>query len=305
MNYKVQILILTGLPCFFVSTLVAQRNVNGLRLKKGTKGFYLEHKVASKQGLFFLGRLYNVHPSHLADYNSIDYDKGIQVDQVLRVPLSDTNFNRRDGYGVPITLLASTNDALNDMAKFVGVDPANMQCWNNYAGTEIKKGSLWVVGFLNTSEMPDQVVNFACPASEIPTANLPAATSNQINMPAGGAPLSTPKLAIESSTSFFESDYKEQIKKTPASQQLDLISAVFKTQSGWKDGKFYLLIDNLVPGTIVQLMNPSNSKVVFAKVLGEMPRIKQNEGLDMRISDAAAAVLELPVGGKFSLKVAY
>jgi len=302
MNYTFRLLLLSGLSCFFVITSVAQRNVSGLRLKKSSKGFYLDHKVTSKQSLFAVGRLYNVHPRHLAEYNSIDYNNGIQVDQVLRIPLTDTNFNRRLGQGVPITLLASTDDLLSDIAMFVGVSLSDVQCWNNYSGAEVKRGSVWIVGFLNTSELAGQVVNFSCPTT-VQTNQVTSASTTQANVSAITS--TSEKTPIESSASFFETAFQEQIKNTPVSQQLNLISAVFKTQSGWKDGKFYLLIENLVPGTIVRLMNPSNNKVVFAKVLGEMAPIKQNEGLDMRISDAAASLLEVPVNGKFPLMIFY
>ncbi|HEY5772791.1 MAG TPA: hypothetical protein VIS75_09185, partial [Chitinophagaceae bacterium] len=37
-----------------------------LWVKNGDKGLYLEHKVMPKEGLFPLGRLYNVHPRHIA-----------------------------------------------------------------------------------------------------------------------------------------------------------------------------------------------------------------------------------------------
>ena len=83
------------------------------------------------------------------------------------------------------------------------------------------------------------------------------------------------------------------------------MASVFKTSSGWQDGKYYVLIDNLIPGTIVKLVNPANQKEAYAKVLGEMSRIKQNEGLDIRISNAAAAVLEVPEGSKFNLMIHY
>ncbi|OYW20704.1 MAG: hypothetical protein B7Z54_00335, partial [Sphingobacteriales bacterium 12-47-4] len=96
------------------------------------------------------------------------------------------------------------------------------------------------------------------------------------------------------SEGYFKPFYDQQIKLQPVSKQQTLNASIFKTLSGWQDGKFYLLMDNVLPGTIVKLSNPENGKVVYAKVLGEMAGIKLNQGLDIRISNAAASVLEIP-----------
>ena len=42
-----------------------------LLVKSGSKGLYLEHKVAPKEGMYAIGRLYNVHPRFIADYNKM------------------------------------------------------------------------------------------------------------------------------------------------------------------------------------------------------------------------------------------
>ena len=280
---------LIGLLMLFVSMqATAQRNQ--LRLQKGAKGFYLEHKVAAKQSFFSLSRMYNVHPRFLADYNKLDYKKGLQIDQGIRIPLTDTNYERTQANGVPIYLKAVSDDVLTDMARFAGIRPADMQCWNTYTGSEIKKGSSWIVGFLKTQELKDQQVKITC-TQKNPTPQTPQAVQT------------VPSNPPASSTSQF--DYLEQIKKPPVSQQLNVMASVFKTSSGWQDGKYYLLIDNLIPGTIIKLINPANQKEVYAKVLGEMSRIKKNEGLDIRISNAAAAMLEVPENSKFNLQIHY
>ncbi len=82
-------------------------------------------------------------------------------------------------------------------------------------------------------------------------------------------------------------------------------AGIFKTASGWQDAKYYALMDGVEPGTIVRVVNPSNSKAVYAKVLGAMSGISQNKGLDVRISNAAANVLNISDTEKFIVKVNY
>ncbi len=68
----------------------------------------------------------------------------------------------------------------------------------------------------------------------------------------------------------------------------DGMSGVFKSTSGWKDGKYYCLHNNAPAGTVIKITNAVTGKSVYAKVLDVMPDIKQNSGLLIRISNAAA-----------------
>lgn len=298
MNTRPAILVFIVLMILLSGTLFAQQFP--LRLLKSTKGFYLEHKVSPKQGLYSIGRLYSVHPNYLASYNNLDNKKGLQIDQLIRIPLNDSNFNRKNAEGVPVYLTAVTDDVISDLAKFVGVEVRLLQCWNQYSDTLIKKGSRWIIGFLITSEMTGQQLKLSCKPKEVTVPIEP-----QVTPPPQPIQPPQPVQPSPSSISFFETAFLEQVQKTPTSQDLKVFSSVFKTNSGWSDGKHYVLIDNLVPGTIVKLINPINRQAVYAKVLGEMPRIKQNEGLDIRISDAAAEKLGLTGTERFPLQLIY
>jgi hypothetical protein len=66
---------------------------------------------------------------------------------------------------------------------------------------------------------------------------------------------------------------------------------VFKSTSGWQDGKYYALMNNAAVGAIVKVTDPASGKSVFAKVLGTLPDMKESAGLTIRISNAAAAEL--------------
>ena len=69
------------------------------------------------------------------------------------------------------------------------------------------------------------------------------------------------------------------------------IAGVFKSTSGWSDGKYYCLHNSAAPGTVIKITNSATGKAIFAKVLDIMPDIKQNNGLLIRISNSAAAQL--------------
>src|SRR6187431_3514112 len=90
--------LMTLLPLFFCVFAFSQ----DLVVKSGSKGLYLEHKVAPKEGLFPIGRMYNVHPRHIANFNGIDFNKGLSIGQQVNIPLTDTNFKQHVNKGVPV-----------------------------------------------------------------------------------------------------------------------------------------------------------------------------------------------------------
>ncbi|HSK14300.1 MAG TPA: LysM peptidoglycan-binding domain-containing protein [Phnomibacter sp.] len=68
-------------------------------------------------------------------------------------------------------------------------------------------------------------------------------------------------------------------------------ASTFKTESGWADGRFYLLHSQLKTGTVVRLTHAGNGRSVYAKVVGPLPAIRQNAGIQMRMNQAAAVSL--------------
>jgi hypothetical protein len=73
-------------------------------------------------------------------------------------------------------------------------------------------------------------------------------------------------------------------------------AGVFRSTSGWKDGKYYALMNDVPVGSIIKVTFPSTNKTVYAKVLGQLPEMKESAGLAIRISDAAAAELGAELG---------
>jgi len=88
---------------------------------------------------------------------------------------------------------------------------------------------------------------------------------------------------------YFAHTYNQRIKDR-AYQYLTGDASIFKTINGWNDRKFYVLINEIIPGTIVRVTAP-NKKSICAKVLGPLPETKGAAGLIIRLSNAAAAAL--------------
>ncbi|MFI5155589.1 MAG: hypothetical protein ACHQEM_05365, partial [Chitinophagales bacterium] len=123
------------------------------------------------------------------------------------------------------------------------------------------------------------------------------------NAKAGGQPFNNMANAgqgavTRSGGGYFSSEYIAD-SKTLTGQ-----AGTFKSTSGWQDGKYYALMNNVPVGTIVKITSPTTNKTVFAKVLGQLPDMKESTGLVIRVSNAAAA--EMGTGeGKFNVELKY
>ncbi|HMH24923.1 MAG TPA: LysM peptidoglycan-binding domain-containing protein [Puia sp.] len=97
---------------------------------------------------------------------------------------------------------------------------------------------------------------------------------------------------------FFSGDFAETGKS------LNGPASTFKSTSGWQDGKYYALMNNVPVGTIVKITVSSTNKTVYAKILGQLPDMKESAGLTVRMSNAAAG--ELGEGeSRFNVEVKY
>jgi hypothetical protein len=129
-------------------------------------------------------------------------------------------------------------------------------------------------------------------------------TNTKTEEPKTGVPATT-RQTTAPGAGFFKIQYDLQSRNNSANKDQTATTGIFKTASGWQDSKYYALMDNIEPGTIIRVINPSNNKSIYAKVLGEMSGIRQNQGLDLRLSNAAASVLEVGEADKFTVRVSY
>lgn len=302
------------LVLFSVQSLFAQKP--DLQVKTGDKGLYLEHKVARGESFFAVGRLYNVSAKYLASFNKIDINKGLLIDQKINIPLTDTNFIQQGNTGTPVYYTAVQSPTLETISsKVKNVPVENIRMWNDISVSEVTPGTKLIIGFLQSKEMASVTINNKPKQVEPVAKTEEKPVVKEIAKPIEEKP--EEKLVVKpieekieekvvfTEQGYFKNHFEQQTRTNPASKNETVASGIFKTASGWKDSKYYLLIDKVPAGTIVKVINPTNNKAVYAKVLGEMSGIRQNEGLSIRISNAAATTLNITEQDKFIVMVNY
>jgi LysM repeat protein len=312
---------------FCCSIVFAQ---NELLVQSSDKGLYLSHTVVAKENFYSVGRLYNVSAKDIAGFNGLDMNKGLEIGQVLKIPLNANNFSQAKENGRPVYYVVQQKEGLYRVSvKNHNVLMANIRKWNHLSSDNIGTGQLLVVGFLVSPEANNINVASAAVAEkpapiEEPKKDVaindegankkpvekpiqkPEETTVKAAPAVEKAPVEQKQVAVtDGSGGYFRSQFEQQIKSQPLKIDETASAGIFKTASGWQDAKYYALMDHVEPGTIVKILNPTNNKAIYAKVLGEMSGIRQNQGYDVRISNAAASALDVSDPDKFIVRVNY
>jgi LysM repeat protein len=109
------------------------------------------------------------------------------------------------------------------------------------------------------------------------------------------------KQTAASLNNYFATGFVQQAKEGKEQKLDNPKYGIFKSSSGWQDGKYYVLMNDVVPGTIVKLTATTTAKTIHAKVLGAVPPGKESEGMLLRVSNAAASALGIESTGTLSL----
>ncbi len=274
------------------------------------KGLHLKHTIAAKENFYAVGRLYNIPAKDIAAYNNLDMENGLNIGQTVMIPLTSANFSQTTDNGTPAYYVVGQQEGLYRVSmKHNKVLMASLRKWNHLTSDEFPAGQKLIVGFITSPELAKAVTNSPKTEPVVIQQEKPKQTepvAQQRTEPERiTKPVPTQAGIKNSGGGFFKSQFEQQSQASNANKDQTATASIFKTASGWQDGKYYALIDGVDPGTIVQVINPSNNKTIYAKVLGAMSGINQNKGLDVRISNAAANVLDINDTEKFIVKVNY
>ncbi len=208
-------------------------------------------------------------------------------------------------------------ETLYSISKKFKVTVDQLKVWNNLKSNDIATGqTLYIHGIpaataLQNNTPAQQAVTYPQlpQQSEKKIAAPPVSTSSpatklkpdeKVTPPQ--KPVADAALANIPETGYFSSVFGKDVTGRSL-QTANGVSMTFKTASGWSDKKYYILMNDVAPGSVVQITN-EDGKAIYAKVLWNMGDVKDNDGVVFRISDAAASALNLKTT-KFNLAVTF
>ena len=321
---------------FFLNASMAQP----ILIAEGTSpNLHIIHKVESKENYYSMGRMYNVPPKEIASYNNLDFGQGLNLGQIINIPITENNFVQQetahnDETLIPVYHIIEAKEGLYGIStKYNKVPTDLLKKWNNLSSDEVSNGTKLIVGYLKVqkdqSSLAKNAINPSAsdvtknkgdekttvkPPSDAPKEIVPA-VKNPDQAKASDIETKSPAVAQDQSgeiknnsakrTSInfnggsFKNLFEEQLsRKTPVTE--NGLSGVFKSTSGWQDGKYYCFHNTAQPGIIVKITNNLNGKIIYAKILDLIPEdiqivgpgdIKQNAGLILHVSNSGAEEL--------------
>lgn len=300
---------------------------DNLEIRGTGSSIYVDHVVTPKESFYSVGRMFNINPKELATFNHLHFASGLNIGQVLKIPLSNNNFTQEE--------IAQPNEALIPLYHTVAsgetlyrlgvnynkVSLASLKKWNHLSSDELDVGHRMIIGFLKVdkeqsplaNEHPMANVQIAPePKEEKPVEKSPeikmetthtvltptpvnntevAETKPQAPQPQNTALTVTPtNNGTNNSDGYFKNLYERQINGNTTIDKSGT-AGVFKSTSGWQDGKYYCFSNDASAGTVLKITNNTTGKSIYAKVLDAIPDISQNDGLVTVISNSAAEKL--------------
>ena len=287
----------------------------------------INHTVAPKESYSSIGRLYNINGRELANYNNLEYEKGLAIGQVLKVlvkegtqivaqqPIIKTetvipkNTPSVKPNGEAIYHSVVSKETLYGVSKKYNVSIADIKKWNSLTVDDLSEGAKIIVGYSGTNSKAVTIVKKEVAPEEVknPVIETPKVIEVKKIEPANEIKPIATTVSVKTIGTGFDGGFFKTAFDTKEGWEVTKengTAAVFKSTSGWDDGKYYCLHNSAVQGSIAKITNNANGKIIYAKVLDLIPDIKQNSGIVLRISNAAASALGV-VENQFDCTINY
>ena len=313
----------------FIASNILCAQQNKLEIKGTGAAIYLEHVVTPKENFYSVGRMFNVNAKELASYNHLHFASGLNIGEVLKIPLTKSNFTQEEVAQanealIPVYHTVAAGETLYRLGvNYNKVSLLSLKKWNHLTSDGLSAGTPMIIGFLKVNKQQsslangEPIVNVAVapqpneqkaeekPAeiqsgnTEVTQASTPSNTETEQPKPQNTAvsnsnlnvtPANTGSNITDVSGGYFKNLYEKQTVETSTTLK-NGTAGVFKSTSGWNDAKYYCFSNDAAAGTILKITDNATGKSVYAKVLDAIPDISQNDGLVTVLSNAAAQQL--------------
>lgn len=299
---------------------------------------YIVYPASGTESLLQISNRFGFSVSKLSSYNKINVNPaapfargtGIRIpvnrDVILQHPAENST--------AVVHIIKKGENLYRVSALYDKVPLASLREWNHLKKDIVKQGQALIIGYMINVNAPAPPVAKKQPAKEpsampAPIADAGTAISGKKITPVSGKqetdlsvaaekitntgkkeekktnaeiPFSTDYIPKEGDEGYYAAGYaahgKEQTQQYRTGD-----ASTFKTISGWTDRKFYVLMNEVAPKTIVRIKT-ATQKSICAMVLGPLSETKGASGLLLRVSNSAASALGI-TDQKFIVEVTF
>lgn len=289
---------------------------------------YNLHTIAQGETLSILAQKYHTTVGDIMRLNSMHAKSQLVVGQKIKIPSTEAKGQQDSAAktsSAPVvnsdvaTHYVLQGETLYSISKKFGVTVEQLKQWNNLGNESIHFGQQLAVSAEGAAMIA--VKNQNLPKQESQKADTIKTVANNANDTVNDKTenVDTPKQQIanavrvdvvpvrsipvqdssaqDADSSYFAKDFSQ----SGGLKNISGHAMTFKTNSGWSNKKYYILMNEVSPGSIVKVSS-SNGKSIYAKVLWKLEDMELNHGLAFRVSDAAASALGIN-DAKFRLTV--
>jgi hypothetical protein len=255
-----------------------------------------------------LSKRYSVPPARLADLNGVTYQEGLPAGSRFKIPVSNYNFIRIESVvnSRPIYYRTNEEDGLRDISHMVNVSQSTIQRWNRMDDPELMAGQVLHVGWVAYDKTQ---VPFSKDTGAARPVIAPPAKSNPPLKDGTGKPIPAAKTVarpvkdtiahlkdtidtpdgIEEHPEFAEL-YAQQTAGRQVNEEAG--AAVFyRLGTKAEPGVYYAFHNTAAKGTIIKIRNPASGNMIYAKVVGTLPKLKEYHNAIIGISNNAIGAL--------------
>lgn len=232
---------------------------------------YALHTVKKDESLYTIAQTYSTPAMVLSQNNDVSFYDPLPLGRMLVIPLGNYNFYDHHEKGTaPLFYNAAPQESRAAIAQALGITLAALQAMNPAGQTPV------LLGWLSFSP---SISNLE-PIAKVPATQAAAPVAN------GAKALPAPP------PSELEKIYRYQ---TTNEEYLDSSSGMvvfFKPQTAVNSSLLYAFSNEVRKGRVIKIINPSNQKFVYAKVIGPLPATRQYTNAKLGVDGRAREILD-------------
>lgn len=259
---------------------------------------YLLHKVKRGEDLFLIAKRYSVPPAALADRNDVTYQDGLRPGRQFQIPVDKYNYIRIESVvnSRPLYYRAEEEDNLHSVSRMFNVSQGTIQRWNHMDDAAITPNEVLLVGWIayDVAQKPLAPVAGPLVKQDTPLVLKTVKPKPGILVPKKDTVMKNNITAEdtddeEREESALEKQFKEENGSINLTEESG--AAVFYTLKSAPGGLYYAFHNMARKGSVIKIMNPANHKIIFAKVIGPIPKLKEYHNAILGLSSNAAQAL--------------
>lgn len=235
----------------------------------------LHHTVQKDETLYTIATYYSVPAVVLSQFNDVSFYDPLATGRVLNIPLGNYNFSQvAPAQWKPLYYSIPPQASYADVAAQVQIDASVLQTINQ---NQLKHPVL--LGWVHI------VAPIVVQAS---AAKKPLSTAPVVDKRVS---VQKAKDSLKKPLSTFELVYNYQTSDGKFVDSLEGTVVFYKPQSAVLSEMLYAFSNDLARGRVVKVVNPSNHKFVFVKIIANLPSTKQYLNAKLGVDGRAMSIL--------------